>query len=53
MSKKNNNGNHGGEFKIPKDVTKGFMITFKKWKKDNDFYSSKKEAKNAFFASFL
>lgn len=54
MSKKNNNGNRGGgEFKIPKDVTKGFMITFKKWKKENDFYSSKKEAKKAFFAEKL
>lgn len=54
MSKKNkNNGNRNGEFKIPKDVTKSFLATFKKWKKENDFYSSKKDAKKAFYLEKL
>ena len=54
MSKKNkNNGNRNGEFKIPKDVTKSFLSTFKKWKKENDFYSDKKEAKKAFYLEKL
>lgn len=53
-NKNKNNGNrNASDFKIPKDVTKGFMITFKKWKKENDFYSGKKEAKKAFFAEKL
>ena len=52
-NKNKNNGNRGGDFKIPKDVTKGFLATFKKWKKENDFYTGKKEAKKAFFAEKL
>ena len=40
------------EFKIPKEV-KNFLMPFKKWKKDNDFYESKKDARKAYYTEKL
>lgn len=38
------------EFKLNKDVSEMMKITLKKFKKNNDFYESKKELKKAYYA---
>ena len=40
------------EFKIPKEV-KNFLMPFKKWRKDNAFYESKKDARKAYYTEKL
>lgn len=59
MSKKKNNQpkgkakNNERKFKVPADVKLMASLTLKKYKKENDFYDSKKELKRAYYAQLV
>lgn len=58
--KENNKGNHkgkqnanGNKFKVPNDVKEMASLTLKKFKKENDYYSGKKELKKGYYARLI
>ena len=49
MSDNRKNHKHDGKNKINNDAKEFANVTFKKWKKDNDWYDSKKERTKAYY----